>query len=71
MLAMRAKRSRKASARHHRDLVKISCRISMKDYEDILVLVRNGTYSSVSEFVRHALEKLVYEYSRKTGKHMG
>ncbi|MEM1630810.1 MAG: ribbon-helix-helix domain-containing protein [Thermofilum sp.] len=65
---MPVRRNRKISAQHHKDLVKISFRISRKDHEAILALVRSGTYSSVSEFVRHALERLVYEYSDRASR---
>ncbi len=56
------------SVRPHVDLMKISFRVSRKEYEEMLWLVRSGAYSSISELVRHAVERLIYEYSVKQAR---
>lgn len=43
------------------DLVKVNVRIPLRDFEEIKRLVDEGEYSSVSDFIRDAVEKLVLE----------
>ena len=43
-------------------MVKVNFRIPMREYEEMLLAVKTGSYSSISELVRHALERLVLEY---------
>jgi len=54
------------------DLVKVSFRVPAKEYEEMLFAVKAGKYSSLSELVRHALERLILEYresfTRKSGR---
>ena len=54
------------------DLVKVNFRVPAREYEEMLLAVKAGNYSSVSELVRHALERLLLEYredfSRRSGR---
>lgn len=59
---MLAKKGKSSSPPPHRDLVKISFRVSWREYSEMIKLVRVGVYSSISELVRHAVERLIYEY---------
>ncbi|MCC6039572.1 MAG: ribbon-helix-helix domain-containing protein [Thermofilum sp.] len=56
------RRSRKKARDEEGDLVKVNFRIPMREYEEMLLAVKTGSYSSISELVRHALERLVLEY---------
>ncbi|MFZ8854997.1 MAG: ribbon-helix-helix domain-containing protein [Thermofilaceae archaeon] len=58
------RRSRKKSKDEEGDLVKVNFRIPIREYEEMLLAVKTGNYSSISELVRHALERLVLEYSK-------
>jgi|GEM_PF-1551617 len=54
--------SRKKSGGEKGDLIKVNFRVPEREYEEMLLVVKEGNYSSVSELVRHALERLVLEY---------
>lgn len=45
------------------DLVKVNFRLTVREYLEIRRLVEKGEYSSLSELVRHAIERLLDEYS--------
>jgi len=56
------RRPGKKSGNEEGDLVKVNFRLPVREYEEMLLVVKRGSYSSVSELVRHALERLILEY---------
>uniref|UniRef100_A0A7C1PCY6 Ribbon-helix-helix protein, CopG family n=1 Tax=Thermofilum pendens TaxID=2269 RepID=A0A7C1PCY6_THEPE len=53
------------------DLVKVNFRVPAREYEEMLLAVKAGNYSSVSELVRHALERLLLEYREDFARRSG